>query len=165
MENQTPLTFKGPLDGDTISMVGDTYRILVSGKETNGVYAAIDMLIPPNGGPGPHAHAAVQEAFYILEGELEVKTQNGAYTAKKGAYVNIPLGGLVHQFKNKTNTLVHMVCIVTPAGMEDMFREIGQPVAPGEFLPPPQLGPDELKKFMEIAERYGQKLYPPDYLG
>ena len=161
-KNQLSMT--SPHGGDVISVVGDTYRILVSGKETNGSYAAVDMLIPPNGGPGPHAHADVQEAFYVLEGEIEIKTQEKTIIAKKGAYVNIPLGGQVHQFKNKTDTLAHMICFVMPAGMEEMFKEIGRPVKAGEFLPQAEPGPEELKKFREIAERYGQKLFPPDYL-
>ena len=165
MENKNnQLSVTGPHEGDVISVVGDTYRILVSGKETNGSYAAIDMLIPPNGGPGPHAHADVQEAFYVLEGEIEIKTQEKTIIAKKGAYVNIPLGGLVHQFKNKTQNLTHMLCILTPGGMEKMFEEIGTPIKAGEFMPPPEMTPELIKKFGAIAEKYGQKLYPPDYL-
>ncbi|MFD1256294.1 cupin domain-containing protein [Mucilaginibacter terrae] len=150
-------------EGTCVSVVGDTYRIVISGKQTGGAYALIDMLVPPNGGPGPHAHAQVQEAFYILDGEIEVTTEQGTYTAKPGSFVNIPTGGLIHQFKNKTDTLAHMLCIVTPAGMEEMFEEIGQPVEYNTFLPPPVMGPDILEKFKAIAEKFGQQLYPPTY--
>jgi hypothetical protein len=48
--------------------------------------------------------------------------------------------------------------------MEKMFEEIGQPVAANTFLPPPQMTPGELKLIQSIAEKYGQKLYPPNYL-
>jgi len=82
-------------------VVGDSYRVVITGKETEGAYAVIDMLVPPNGGPGPHAHTAFQESFHVLEGEIEVKTENGTYTAGKGSFVNIPLGGLIHCFKTK----------------------------------------------------------------
>jgi len=34
-----------------IGVVGDTYTILLSGKDTAGRYCLIDMLIPPGGGP------------------------------------------------------------------------------------------------------------------
>lgn len=166
MENKNnALTMVGAQDGPTVSVVGDTYRIVISGKQTGGAYAVIDMLVPPNGGPGPHAHAAVQEAFYMLDGEIEVKTEESNYTATKGAFINIPLGGLVHSFKNKSDSLAHMLCIVTPAGMDDFFLEIGHPVRAGEFAPP-QPPPDEatMEKLKAIAEKYGQKLYPPNYL-
>jgi len=157
------VTTINPDAGQSLSVVGDTYRILVSGKETGGAYAVIDMLVPTNGGPGPHTHVDYQEAFYIVEGEIEVTNEDGVYIAKAGSFVNIPLNGPVHQFKNKTDHLAHMLCILTPAGMEDMFREIGEPVEAGKFLPPPVMDPEKIKKFGEIAERYGQKLYPPDF--
>jgi quercetin dioxygenase-like cupin family protein len=164
MENSNQLTIVEAQEGKNLSVVGDTYRIVIGGKQTGGAYAVIDMLVPPKGGPGPHSHAAVQEAFYILEGEITIRTESQTYIAKKGAYVNIPLGGMIHQFKNLTDKMAHMLCIVTPAGMEDLFEEIGKPVQQGVLLPPQELGPDELKKFLKIAERHGQKLFPPDYL-
>ena len=165
MENIiSPLTTVDAQDGQTLSVVGDTYRIVIAGEQTGGAYAAIDMLIPPGGGPGPHSHAAIQESFYVVDGEIEFKTEDKTHTAGKGAFVNIPLGGLVHQFKNRTNTTAHLLCLVTPAGLEKFFEEIGKPVALGEFLPPPTIGPEEQKKMQAIAEKYGQKLFPPDYL-
>jgi hypothetical protein len=48
--------------------------------------------------------------------------------------------------------------------MERMFIEIGQPVAADTLLPIPQITPEELKRIQNIAEKYGQMLYPPDYL-
>jgi hypothetical protein len=39
-----------------IGLVGDTYTILVGGKDTAGRYCLIDMHIPPGGGPPPHRH-------------------------------------------------------------------------------------------------------------
>lgn len=57
-----------------------------------------------------------------------------------------------------------MLCIVSPAGEEEFFKEIGKPVEPGKFLPAPEMTPEAEKKLKVIAEKYGQKLYPPDYL-
>jgi quercetin dioxygenase-like cupin family protein len=123
------------------------------------------MLIPPNGGPGPHAHAEFQESFYVIEGEVEFKSEISTYTAKKGSFVNIPPGGIVHSFKNKADKTAHLCCLVIPAGLEAFFKEIGEPVSPGAFLPPPKMTVELLKKWQEIAEKYGQKIFPPDYLG
>ena len=165
MENPTSkLTTVDAQDGQTLSVVGDTYRIVIAGEQTGGAYAAIDMLIPPQGGPGPHAHPDFQESFYVMEGEIVVKSETQTYTARKGSFVNIPLGGMVHDFKNMTETTAHLLCVVVPAGLEKFFQEIGKPVPPGEFLPPPVMGPEEQKKMQAIAEKYGQKLFPPDYL-
>lgn len=151
--------------GQSLSVVGDTYRILISGEQTAGNYAVIDMLVPPGGGPGPHAHKDIQEMFYVVDGEIEFKMEGGKYIAKKGSFVNIPLGGKVHCFKNKTGNIAHLLCTVVPAGLDVFFQEIGKPVKTGTFLPPPMLSIEELNKLKAIAEKHGQKLYPPDFLG
>jgi mannose-6-phosphate isomerase-like protein (cupin superfamily) len=53
-----------------IGLVGDTYTILLGGKDTDGRFCLIDMHIPPGGGPPPHRHH-FEESFIILEGEIE----------------------------------------------------------------------------------------------
>jgi quercetin dioxygenase-like cupin family protein len=165
MQNSKPAPIAvGPADGKILSVVGDNYRILVSGKQTNGAFATIDMLIPPQSGPGPHSHTGFHETFYVVEGEVEVKSEGGSYLAKKGAYVVVPEGGIVHSFKNVGDGLAHLLCTVIPAGLEDFFEEIGVPAASNQFLPPPPMNPDAMKKLQEIGEKHGQTLYPPDYL-
>ncbi|MDN3581583.1 cupin domain-containing protein [Mucilaginibacter flavus] len=166
MENShKAATFVSPEDGQGIAMAGNSYRVVISGKQTDGKYALIDMLVPPGGGPVPHAHPDVQESFYVVDGEVEVKSEAGNYTAGKGSFVNIPYGGLIHCFKNKTDKMARLLCTVTPAGMEDFFTEAGQAAPFGTFLPPPAMT-DELKqKMAALSEKYRQTIYPPNYLG
>ncbi|SFE84375.1 cupin domain-containing protein [Spirosoma endophyticum] len=151
--------------GACVSVMGGTYRLVITGQQTNGAYAVIDMLIPPGGGPGPHAHPDFHESFHVLEGEVEVKTEVGTYQARKGDFLNIPTGGMVHGFKNKSDQLARLWCVVVPAGLENFFQEVGTPVAAGTFLPPPSLGPDDIKRLAAIAQKYGQQVFPPNYLG
>jgi quercetin dioxygenase-like cupin family protein len=154
----------GAQEGQGISVVGDSYRVVISGKDTEGAYAVIEMLVPPGGGPGPHAHAGFQETFHVLDGEIELKTETGNSTAGKGTFVNIPTGGLVHCFKNNSDKIAHLWCVAVPAGLENFFMEIGRPAPYGTFIAPPPLDAEAMKKLTEIAEKHGQKLYPPDYL-
>ena len=163
MKKKQPITMSEQ-EGKFISVVGDTYRIIISGEQTNGEFSVIDMLVPPGDGPNPHAHPDFNENFYIVEGEIEVKSEAGTYIAKKGSFVTIPKGGIVHMFKNKTNTVVHLLCTLVPAGEEKFFEEIGKPVAAGTFIPAPEMTPEAEKKLKKIAEKYNQILYPPDYL-
>ncbi|WP_374949336.1 cupin domain-containing protein [Mucilaginibacter sp.] len=150
-------------DGQVYSVMGGNYRVLISGKQTNGAFAVIEMLVPANGGPGPHAHKDVNESFYVVEGEIEVKAGDATHTAKKGDYVDIPLGGIVHQFKNKSDNLAHLICTVTPAGMDDMFIEFGQPTVQGTFLPPPVMTEEFAAKIKELGIKYHQEFFPPNY--
>ena len=59
-----------------VSVVGDTYTILVSGAQTAGRYCLIDMLVPDGSGPPPHRHD-FEEMFTLLEGELEFAVGDG----------------------------------------------------------------------------------------
>ncbi|QKZ13751.1 cupin domain-containing protein [Spirosoma sp. KUDC1026] len=159
------LTTTAAGQGEHVSVMGGTYRFVITGEQTKGAYAIIDMLIPPNSGPGPHAHPDFQESFYVLDGEVEVKSEAGTFVARKGDFLNIPMGGMVHGFKNKSEQMARLWCTVVPAGLDDFFKEIGTPVAADTFLPPPQIGPDEVKRLQAIAQKYGQQVFPPDYLG
>ncbi|WP_221392479.1 cupin domain-containing protein [Dyadobacter sp. NIV53] len=151
-------------DGQSISVAGNNYRIIISGKQTGDSYAVIDMIVPPGGGPGPHAHKNIQEMFYVVKGEVEFKREGGSYQAKEGDFVNIPLGGAVHSFKNKSKENAHLLCTVVPAGLDAFFEEIGKPIEAGTFLPPTVMSQEELDKVKSLAEKYGQQLFPPDFL-
>jgi len=159
----TPITVD-PAGGEILSVVGGNYRILVSGKQTNGAFATIEMLVPPENGPGPHSHANFYESFYIVDGEVEVHSEAGVYTAKKGSFVVVPEGGIVHYFRNVSDKMAQLLCMVVPAGLEEFFEEIGDPVAAGEFLPPSPMTPETIKNLQAIAQKHGQVLYPPNFL-
>lgn len=164
MDTINKITAVGPQDGPCVAIGGGNYRIVMSGEQTGGAYAVIDMIVPPNSGPTPHAHAGFQESFFILEGEVEVKTEEATYTAPAGTFVNIPMGGIIHCFKNKTDKMARLWCVVVPAGLDAFFMELGRPVAQGEFPPPPPPpSPEVMAHIKAVAEKYGQVLYPPDY--
>jgi quercetin dioxygenase-like cupin family protein len=110
-----------------VAVVGDVYTILLTGEQTAGRYALIDMLVPPGGGPPPHRHD-FEEMFHVLEGEVEVLFRGAKSTARAGETVNIPANAL-HAFKNVSNKPARLLCMVSPAGEEQFFLEIGDRVA------------------------------------
>ena len=150
--------------GQSLSIAGGSYRILVSGNQTGGSYAVIEMLVQPGAGPNPHAHPDVQETFYVVDGEVEFMTEEGKQLAGKGTFINIPLGGAIHCFKNRGNEVARLLCTVVPAGLDSFFQEVGKPVEAGVFLPPIPLTEAEIAKMKSIGEKFGQFFYPPNFL-
>src|SRR6266567_4645286 len=75
-----------------LGIVGDTYTILLSGKDTAGRFCLIDMHVPPGGGPPPHRHD-FEETFILLDGELQA-TFRGAKLMKMGNDIRMPLAAL-----------------------------------------------------------------------
>lgn len=158
------ITVTNSIEGEFLGIAGGNYRIIISGEQTNGNYAVIEMVVPPNGGPPPHSHPDTQEMFYVLDGEVEFKTENGKQVVSKDGFINIPLGGAIHCFKNRSKGSARLLCTVVPAGLEKLFIDIGEPVAPGKFLKIPELTEERKKLLKQLDIKYNQKTYPPDYL-
>lgn len=110
-----------------IGLAGDTYTILLSGKDTAGRYCLIDMHVPPGGGPAPHRHN-FEEMFTILEGEIEFSFRGEKQVVHAGETVNIPANA-PHFFTNASQQAARMLCMCTPAGQEDFFMKLGVSVA------------------------------------
>src|SRR3712207_1270721 len=110
-----------------ISVAGDTYTVLLTGSDTAGRFTLIDMHVPPGGGPPPHRHD-FEEAFTILEGELELTFRETSTVARAGETVNVPANA-PHAFRNATDRPVRMLCTCSPAGQDEFFAAIGDPVA------------------------------------
>lgn len=161
---QRALTVARPeADGNSphIGLVGDTYTILLSGKDTAGRFCLIDMYVPPGGGPPPHRHD-FEETFSILEGELEATFRGAKTTVKAGETVNIPANA-PHQFHNASDQPVRMFCICSPAGQEEYFREIGVPVATRTTAPAKLEGAAEAEfraKAAALAPKYKTEFLP-----
>lgn len=150
------LTVTNPDDRQArhLSVVGDTYTILVSGKDTQGRYCLIDMLVPDGSGPPPHRHD-FEEMFSLLEGELEFTFRGQTQTVKAPATVNIPANA-PHQFKNASGATVHMMCMCTPAGQDEFFMAVGVPVDSRD-APPPELSKEEQVAKGKLADELAPK--------
>jgi quercetin dioxygenase-like cupin family protein len=145
-----------------IGVVGDTYTILLTGKDTAGRYCLIDMYVPPGGGPPPHRHD-FEESFTVIEGEIEITFRGVVSTVRTGEAVNIPANA-PHQFRNKSTRPARLLCICSPAGQEEFFMEVGVPVAT-RTTAPPNLDPsaqEELKaKAAALAGKYRTEFIQP----
>lgn len=154
-------TIRPPAQGRTIAVVGDIYRFLATGEDTNGKYALIEALVPPGGGPPPHVHSREEEGFYVLEGEITFTINGERIVAKAGTFANMPVG-TPHSFKNESGQPAKMLFSVAPAGLEQMFFEVGVPLAEGATtaLPPTK---DEIEMLLAIAPRYGIEMKLPGH--
>jgi quercetin dioxygenase-like cupin family protein len=150
-----------PPQGRTIAVVGDVYRFLATGDDTNGKYALFEALVGPGGGPPPHVHSREEEGFYDLEGEITFTINGERIVATAGTFANVPVG-TPHSFKNESTKPARMLISVAPAGLEKMFMEVGVSLAEGATtaLPPTR---DEIEKLLAIAPSYGIEIKLPGH--
>ena len=123
------LTVVAPDDSDAphIALAGASYTILVSGLQTEGRYCLIDMLVPDGGGPPAHRHD-FEEMFTLLEGSLEFTFRGETVSVAAPSTVNVPANA-PHAFKNTSGEMVHLLCMCTPAGQEEFFEAVADPLA------------------------------------
>jgi mannose-6-phosphate isomerase-like protein (cupin superfamily) len=144
--------------GRTVAIVGDVYRFLALGTETNGKYAVWEAIVPPGGGPPPHVHRREEEGFYILDGEITFQIGTERFVATPGTFANMPVG-TPHSFRNESDRPARMIITVAPAGLEQMFFEFGIELEPGTqtALSPT---PEEIQKLLAVAPFYGIEILP-----
>src|SRR5581483_7949451 len=130
MNNSSTPVIRKPVQGRIVAVLGDVYRFLATGEDTNGKYALWEAIVPLGGGPPPHVHSREEEGFYILEGEITFTVNGERVVAKAGTFANMPVG-TPHSFKNESGKTARMLISVAPAGLEKMFFEFGVPLAEG----------------------------------
>ena len=155
----TPATIRKSAESRTIAVVGDVYRFLATGEDTNGKYALWEAIVPPGGGPPPHVHSREEEGFYVLEGEITFTIGDQRLVAGAGTFANLPVG-TPHSFKNEGSKPARMLISVAPAGLEQMFFEVGQPVPAGATTAPPPTK-EEVEKLLAVAPKYGVEIKLP----
>ena len=98
----------------------------MSGADTAGCYTLIDMHVPPGGGPPPHRHG-FEEMLTILGGEIEFTFRGASVVATDGETINIPANA-PHVFQNTSGRPARLLCLRSPAGQDEFFKEVGVPV-------------------------------------
>ena len=135
------------------------YRFLATGEDTNGKYAMWEAVVPPGGGPPPHVHSREEEGFYVLEGEITFTVNGEKVVATAGTFANMPVG-TPHSFRNESGKPAKMLISVAPAGLEQMFFEVGVPLAEGATTAAPPTK-NEIEKLLAVAPNYGIEIKLP----
>jgi quercetin dioxygenase-like cupin family protein len=136
--------------------VGDRYTFVVSGEETGGAFALMDFHVPVNHGPPPHVHSREDETFYVLAGEFEFTVAGQTQRLVTGQSLVAPRH-IPHTFRNAGTSMGRMIVVVTPAGLEKFFAEIGVPLPSADSAPVEPTAAD-IERLKEAAPRYGLTL-------
>jgi quercetin dioxygenase-like cupin family protein len=105
--------------------------LVVHGSQTNGAYAVIAITIEP-GQPAasPHAHAGVEEALYVADGEIEVTAERETCAAPAGTFALVPRG-VWHSYSCRGDRPARVLAIVSPPQLDpylaEAFPKGGQP--------------------------------------
>lgn len=139
-----------PVDeGTKLWVYGDKDNIKVGNEETGGALTVVEVTFGPGAGPPPHIHANEHEAFYVLEGQVDVLDGDRRFTTGPGSFVFMPQGSH-HAFKNTGDTFAKILLLFSPAGFEGYMKDFGTEWSEGST--PPE---SDMEEATRIAERYG----------
>jgi hypothetical protein len=99
-------------------------------------------------------HEAEEEAFYLLEGQLQVTCGDQTWTVGAGGFVLLPRG-IPHAFSVTGSAGTKLLQISSPADFEQFAAEAGEP-ATRLTLPPP--AEPNIPKLLEAMTKYGKRM-------
>ena len=150
----------GPRDGEISGWATVSNRFMIDGKTAGGRLSVVEHTLPPRALGGPvHLHTRDDEFSYVLEGRLAALFGDEEVVAEAGDLVFKPRGEW-HTFWNPGDEPLRILEIITPSGLEDLFRQLG-----GGQLDPatlPALAAEygcelDFQRTMAVVERHGLK--------
>jgi len=125
-------------------------------EQTNGQYSVFEQWITAEGNPPPHVHENEDEAFLVLDGQVDVTVDGVTTRLGPGGFAFAPRG-LPHTYAI-VEGMAHLIMIATPGGIEHFFRELGEPA--GSMALPVPAAPD-VEKVVGTAARHAMTILPP----
>lgn len=124
----------GPAQGLILGPPEGTDRFMVDSAETTGRLAIVEHTIAPGVLAAPmHRHEREDEYSYVLEGRVGAIFDGVEVYATAGDFVRKPRGEW-HTFWNAGDGPLRILEIITPGGLEELFRLMGAPDAPPDLL-------------------------------
>jgi quercetin dioxygenase-like cupin family protein len=129
--------------------VGVIFKI--DGADTGGALAVVEHPFEVGGFVPPHVHHREDEFSIVLEGEIGFRSEDKEIVLGPGGYIVKPRGE-VHAMWNAGQTPARMIEIISPAGLEELFRTVVGLAERGE--------PD-MSKIIELANHYEVPMADP----
>lgn len=147
--------------GRSFALMGSVLTFKDEPGENGNALLAFEHLCPPGLGVPPH-HERNHEAFYVLEGALEVEADGRHCRLEPGDFLSIP-PGTIHSLRNPGPGPMRVLTIVAPGGgHERFFSTFGEPVE--DIDNPPQPGePPEFEQISQVANECGIHFLPPGH--
>ncbi len=140
-----------------IWFIDNLAEVRVSGDETEGRLAVVELAAHRGHMPPLHLHHLEDEAFTVLDGEITLYVGESVQTLSAGTSELGPRG-VPHTFRVESDTARWLVA-AAPAGFERFVAAVGEP-APAAILPTEPVLPSP-ERFDEICREFGIELLGP----
>jgi quercetin dioxygenase-like cupin family protein len=148
-------------EGEALWWIGMLATIKATAEQTGGQYTLVEILAPEGFASPLHVHHFEDEGFYILEGEMTFYVGDQTIKAQPGSFLFGPKE-VPHAFTVDSGP-ARLLFVLSPAGFEDLVREMGEPARELSIPPQPEVPPDEaeMQQMAAIAARHGNEILGP----
>jgi quercetin dioxygenase-like cupin family protein len=144
-----PATIVRAGEREPLNILGMPLRMLCESRETGGAWSLFDEEVPTGMGPPAHRHDW-DEAYYILDGEIDFEFDGESVRSRAGDFNYLPRG-TVHGFKGASTAPARVLIFAAPAHASEFFQELSSEI---------RTLPDDLAKIPEIGDRHGVHFMP-----
>ena len=150
-----PLTVIHPGQGRAgeLGSIGVVFKLW--GHDTGGALSIVEHPFAVGALVEPHTHTREDEYSIITQGQIGFRSGDREVVLGAGGYITKPRGEL-HAMWNAGKVPARLIEVISPAGLEHLFREVADLVETG---PPPAL--DTL---VALAASYGVEFGDPPWL-
>lgn len=146
MAGDEPIIVQPGKGATHVTPFGDRLRWLAGEAETAGGYSLHDRIAPPGSRSTPHTHQHVSEAFYVVDGELELQVAEEKLTGTAGMFV-LARPNVTHAWRNASDRDAHVLVLFSPPVAYGYFEELDR-------LTRAEDGPDP-EAIVALVAKYG----------
>jgi|SRR6185312_17313599 mannose-6-phosphate isomerase-like protein (cupin superfamily) len=128
-----------------------TVRIIAGASTTDRSFSIVESTEPAGSGAPLHVHHGEAEAFYILDGTVELTCGDQLVRVHAGDFVYTPKH-VPHKFVVCGDKPARMLLLFSSPGFERFFAEGGTPIDQ------PPAGPPNPDVFRQLVEKYEMEL-------
>ena len=115
----------GPHDGKSGWLRAIGVRFMIEGDESGGRFSLVEHPLPPHALAAPlHRHSREDEYSFVLEGRMGALLGDRVIYAERGELAFKPRNQW-HTFWNAGDGPCRILELISPAGFEHYFRELG----------------------------------------
>jgi len=146
--------------GRAFALLGDSITFKAEPEDTDDALFLFEHRMPPTLSVPAHTERN-HEAFYVLEGTLEVEADGERYRLGPGEFLSLR-PGVVHSLHNPGPGMNRALTLVTPASQHArFFSTLGEPID-DPTNPPQPSGPPDIERLQRVGRECGIEFLPPE---
>jgi quercetin dioxygenase-like cupin family protein len=127
-----------------LQVLGTEVRFLCEAANTDNAWSLMHVTLPRDSGPPPHTHRW-DEAYFVIEGDVDFTVGTQCFTASTGHFVYTP-GGVIHGFRGASAQPARLLIFDAPAHAGEFFKRVDREV---------KVLPRDLPRVLGIGEQTG----------